>query len=149
MKEALLEAREEKEVLLEVLLEAIEEKEVLLEAKEEKEVLLEAKEVIILNPHWTPEILGKDLPLQQEATPLLEVTHLQEVTPLQEATPLQEVIDPPVFMPQPEWQTGSPQEATPLQGVGVILPLEVTLQLGVIHLLHLPNILMQIASQVP
>jgi hypothetical protein len=41
VKEALLEAREEKEVLLEVLLEAI----------EEKEVLLEAKEVIILKPH--------------------------------------------------------------------------------------------------
>ena len=126
MKEALLEAREEKEVLLEVLLEAIEEKEVLLEAKEEKEV--------ILKPQWTPEILGKDLPL------------------LQEATPLQEVIDPPVFMPQPEWQSGSPQEATPLRGVGVILPLEVTPQPGgarVIHLLHLPNILMQIASQVP
>ena len=144
MKEALLEAREEKEVLLEVLLEAIEEKEVLLEAKEEKEV--------ILKPQWTPEILGKDLPLLQEATPLLEVTHLLEVTPLQEATPLQEVIDPPVFMPHPEWQSGSPQEATPLRGVGVILPLEVTPQPGgarVIHLLHLPNILMQIASQVP
>ena len=149
VKEALLEAKEEKEVLLEVLLEAIEEKEVLLEAKEEKEV--------ILKPQWTPEILGKDLPLLQEATPLLEVT------PLQEATPLQEVIDPPVFMPQPEWQSGSPQEATPLRGVGVILllevtalqgvgviqPLEVTPQLGVIHLLHLPNIKMQIESQVP
>ena len=146
MKEALLEAREEKEVLLEVLLEAIEEKEVLLEAKEEKEVLLEAKEVIILKPHWTPEILGKDLPLLQEATPL------QEVTPLQETTPLQEVIDPPVFMPHPEWQSGSWQKTTPLRGVGVILPLEVTPQpggAGVIHLLHLPNILMQIASQVP
>ena len=146
MKEALLEAREEKEVLLEVLLEAIEEKEVLLEAKEEKEVLLEAKEVIILKPHWTPEILDKDLPLLQEATPLLEVT------PLQEATPLQEVIDPPVFMPHPEWQSGSWQKTTPLRGVGVILPLEVTPQpggAGVIHLLHLPNILMQIASQVP
>ena len=146
MKEALLEAREEKEVLLEVLLEAIEEKEVLLEVKEEKEVLLEAKEVIILKPHWTPEILGKDLPLLQEATPL------QEVTPLQEATPLQEVIDPPVFMPHPEWQSGSWQKTTPLRGVGVILPLEVTPQpggAGVIHLLHLPNILMQIASQVP
>jgi len=146
VKEALLEAREEKEVLLEVLLEAIEEKEVLLEAKEEKEVLLEAKEVIILKPHWTPEILDKDLPLLQEATPLLEVT------PLQEATPLQEVIDPPVFMPHPEWQSGSWQKTTPLRGVGVILPLEVTPQpggAGVIHLLHLPNILMQIASQVP
>ena len=41
VKEALLEAKEEKGVLLEVLLEAI----------EEKEVLLEAKEVIILKPH--------------------------------------------------------------------------------------------------
>ena len=158
MKEALLEAREEKEVLLEVLLEAIEEKEVLLEAKEEKEVLLEAKEVIILKPHWTPEILDKDLPLLQEATPLqevtplLEATLLLEVTPLQEATPLQEVIDPPVFMPHPEWQSGSWQKTTPLRGVGVILPLEVTPQpggAGVIHLLHLPNIQMQIASQVP
>jgi hypothetical protein len=163
VKEALLEAREEKEVLLEVLLEAIEEKEVLLEAREEKEVLLEvlleaieekevlleAKEVIILKPHWTPEILGKDQPLLQEATPLLEVIPLQEATPPLEVTPLQEVIDPPVFMPQPGWQSGSPQEATPLQGVGVILPLEVMPQQGVIHLLHLPNILMQIASQVP
>ena len=145
MKEALLEAKEEKEVLLEVLLEAIEEKEVLLEAKEEKEV--------ILKHQWTLEILDKDQPLLQEVTPLLEVTPLQEVIPLPEVTPLQEVIDPPVFMPQPEWQSGSQQEATPLQGVGVILPLEVTPQpgeaTGVIHLLHLPNILMQIASQVP